>query len=138
MLVNLYSGVVDYLTTEMSTSQAKMFNLVTFIDSPGLVDGEMTYPFDVNKSISWLGERANLIFVFFEPIGQALCKRTLDMVEALHDKHAEKIRFYLSKADQAGEETDRQKVMMQIVQALCKRKGLNRTCFDMPTIYVPR
>ena len=27
--------------------------------------------------------------------------------------------------------------MMQIVQELCKRPGLNKTGFDMPTIYVP-
>ena len=26
---------------------------------------------------------------------------------------------------------------MQIVQELCKRPGLNRTGFDMPTIYIP-
>jgi hypothetical protein len=26
---------------------------------------------------------------------------------------------------------------MQIVQELCKRPGLNRTGFDMPTIYLP-
>ena len=31
----------------------------------------------------------------------------------------------------------RQRVMMQIVQELCKRPGLNRTGFDMPTIYIP-
>ena len=30
-----------------------------------------------------------------------------------------------------------QKVLMQIVQELCKRPGLNRTGFDMPTIFVP-
>lgn len=30
-----------------------------------------------------------------------------------------------------------QRVMMQIVQELCKRPGLNRTGFDMPTIYIP-
>ena len=30
-----------------------------------------------------------------------------------------------------------QRVMMQIVQELCKRPGLNRTSFDMPTIYIP-
>ena len=29
------------------------------------------------------------------------------------------------------------RVMMQIVQELCKRPGLNKTGFDMPTIYVP-
>ena len=41
------------------------------------------------------------------------------------------------QADEAGHESDRQRVMMQIVQELCKRPGLNRTGFDMPTIYVP-
>ena len=41
------------------------------------------------------------------------------------------------QADEAGHESDRQRVMMQIVQELCKRPGLNRTGFDMPTIYIP-
>jgi hypothetical protein len=47
------------------------------------------------------------------------------------------MNFYLSKADEAGSETDRQKVMMQIVQELCKRPGLNKCGFEMPTIYIP-
>ncbi|KAL4223617.1 hypothetical protein ACF0H5_017086 [Mactra antiquata] len=130
-------GVTDYLCTEISTSKQKKFSLVTFVDTPGLVDGDMKYPFDVNKSILWLGDLADLIFVFFDPIGQALCKRTLNIVEELSQKHAERMKFYLSKADEAGLESDRQRVMMQIVQELCKRPGLNRTGFDMPTIYVP-
>jgi len=83
------------------------------------------------------GDLADLIFVFFDPIGQALCKRTLNLVEELSKKHADRMRFYLSKADEAGHESDRQRVMMQIVQELCKRPGLNRTGFDMPTIYIP-
>ena len=68
---------------------------------------------------------------------QALCKRTLNIVEALNEKHSERMRFYLSKADEVGYECDRQRVMMQIVQELCKRPGLNRTGFDMPTICIP-
>lgn len=130
-------SLTDYLSTEISTSKQKKFSLVTFIDTPGLVDGDMKYPFDVNRSITWLGDTADLIFVFFDPIGQALCKRTLNLVETLNEKHADRMRFYLSKADEAGHESDRQRVMMQIVQELCKRPGLNRTGFDMPTIYVP-
>ncbi|XP_066974631.1 uncharacterized protein [Macrobrachium rosenbergii] len=130
-------GVVDYLTTEISTSKQKKFSLVTFIDTPGLVDGDMKYPFDVNHAMLWLGDLCDLIFVFFDPIGQALCKRTLNIVEQLNDTHSERIRFYLSKADEAGHESDRQRVMMQIVQELCKRPGLNKTGFDMPTIYIP-
>lgn len=49
-------GVVDYLNTEISTSKQKKFSLVTFIDTPGLVDGDMKYPFDVNQAMLWLGE----------------------------------------------------------------------------------
>lgn len=131
-------GVIDYMNTEVTTSKQKKFNLVNFIDTPGLVDGDMKYPFDVNKAILWLGENiADLIFVFFDPIGQALCKRTLNIVERLSEKQADIMKFYLSKADDAGEEHDRQRVMMQIVQELCKRPNLNKTAFEMNTIFVP-
>jgi len=132
-----HPGVVDYLQTEISTSKQKKFSLVTFVDTPGLVDGDMKYPFDVNVAIEWLGNLSDLIFVFFDPMGQALCKRTLNLVEKLNENHADKINYFLSKADEAGSESDRQRVMMQIVQELCKRPGLNRTGFDMPTIYIP-
>lgn len=130
-------GVLDYLNTEIVPSNAKKFNLVTFVDTPGLVDGEMYYPYDVEKTILWLGNLADQIFVFFDPIGQALCRRTVNLVEKLNGSHSEKINFFLSKADEAGQESDRQKVMMQIVQELCKRPGLNKCGFDMPTIYIP-
>ncbi|XP_069797404.1 uncharacterized protein [Narcine bancroftii] len=130
-------GLEEYLSTEISTSKQKKFNLVIFIDTPGLVDGDMTYEFDVDKSLILLGEQADLIFVFFDPMGQALCKRTLNVVEKLNENQSDKLKFYLSKADEAGPETDRQRVMMQIVQELCKRPGLNKCGFDMPTIYIP-
>ncbi|CDQ65960.1 unnamed protein product [Oncorhynchus mykiss] len=130
-------GVTDYLSAEISTSKQKKFSLVTFVDTPGLVDGDMVYPFDVNRAITSFGEQADLVFVFFDPMGQALCKRTLNIVEKLSDKVADKLRFYLSKADEAGRETDRQRVMMQIVQELCRRPGLNKCGFEMPTIYIP-
>uniref|UniRef100_A0A8C9VL48 Si:dkey-98f17.5 n=1 Tax=Scleropages formosus TaxID=113540 RepID=A0A8C9VL48_SCLFO len=132
-----FKGVTDYLSAEISTSRQKKFYLVTFVDTPGLVDGDMIYPFDVNNAIILLGQLADLIFVFLDPMGQALCKRTLDIVEKLNEMCGDKLRFYLSKADEAGRETDRQKVMMQIVQELCRRPGLNKCCFEMPTIYIP-
>jgi GTPase SAR1 family protein len=130
-------GVPDYLTTEISTSKQKKFGLVMFVDTPGLVDGDMAYPFDVNQSIEYLGSLCDLIFVFFDPIGQALCKRTLNIVENLNNSASDRIKFYLSKADTAGTESDRQRVLMQITQELCKRPGLNKCGFDMPTIFVP-
>lgn len=132
-----FKGVSEYLSTEICTSRQKRFSLVTFVDSPGLVDGDMKYPFDVDEVIMWLGDLCDLILVFFDPMGQALCKRTLNIVENLNDKHGDRLRFYLSKADEAGGESDRQRVMMQIVQELCKRPGLNKCGFDMPTIYIP-
>ena len=61
---------MDYLQTEVSTSKQKKFPLVTFVDTPGLVDGDMNYPFDVNRALLWLGDLVDLIFVFFDPIGQ--------------------------------------------------------------------
>ncbi|KAM3868116.1 uncharacterized protein ACN63O_007814 [Diretmus argenteus] len=132
-----FKGVIDYLSAEISTSKQKKFSLVTFVDTPGLVDGDMIYPFDVNSAITWFGEQADLVFVFFDPMGQALCKRTLNIVEKLSEKCGDKLHFYLSKADVAGKETDRQRVMMQIVQELCRRPGLNKCGFEMPTIYIP-
>ena len=57
--------------------------------------------------------------------------------ERLNEHDSDKIRFFLSKADTAGTESDRQRVLMQITQELCKRPGLNKCGFDMPTIYIP-
>lgn len=58
-------------------------------------------------------------------------------LERLNENDTDKIRFFLSKADTAGTESDRQRVLMQITQELCKRPGLNKCGFDMPTIYIP-
>ncbi|XP_029944522.1 uncharacterized protein LOC115386417 [Salarias fasciatus] len=132
-----FDGVSEYVSTEICTSRQKRFSLVTFIDSPGLVDGDMKYPFDVDQVLLWLGKLCDLILVFFDPMGQALCKRTLNIVDLLNEEHGDRLHFYLSKADEAGGESDRQRVMMQIVQELCKRPGLNKCGFDMPTIYIP-
>uniref|UniRef100_A0A3B3QTW8 Si:dkey-98f17.5 n=1 Tax=Paramormyrops kingsleyae TaxID=1676925 RepID=A0A3B3QTW8_9TELE len=132
-----FKGLTDYLSAEISTSKQKKFSLVTFVDTPGLVDGDMVYPFDVNNAIISFGQQADLIMVFFDPMGQALCKRTLDIVEKLSETCGDRLLFYLSKADEAGRETDRQRVMMQIVQELCRRPGLNKCGFEMPTIYIP-
>ena len=57
----------------------------------------MKYPFDVNNAIFEMSNLADLVLVFFDPIGQALTKRTLDVVETVHKKYPEKIRFFLSK-----------------------------------------
>ncbi|CAF1685230.1 unnamed protein product, partial [Adineta ricciae] len=130
-------GLMNYLTTEISSSKQKKFPLVSFVDTPGLVDGAMAYPFDVEQAILWLGNHADLIFVLFDPIGQALCKRTLTLVEQLNKSNPEKMHYYLAKADEAGSDRDRHRVLMQIVQNLCRQPEISKTNFDMPTIYLP-
>lgn len=129
-------SVLNYVTTELYPTGENL-NLITLIDSPGLADGALHYPFDIERSFTCLSDIADLIFIFFDPIGQALCKRTLNIVEKMANLHPDKMRFYLSKADEAGEESDRQKVMMQIVQELCKRPCLNQCGFEMSTIFIP-
>lgn len=61
MCTHFIEGLIDYVTTEISTSKQKKFSLVTFIDTPGLVDGEMNYPFDVEKAIKFLGNLLKLL-----------------------------------------------------------------------------
>ncbi|TNM96751.1 hypothetical protein fugu_014907 [Takifugu bimaculatus] len=140
-----FKGVSEYLSTEICTSRQKRFSLVTFVDSPGLVDGDMKYPFDVDEVILWLGDLCDLILVFFDPMGQALCKRTLNIVESLNEKHGDRLRFLPQQSRRGRWRVGQtahfkfvpQRVMMQIVQELCKRPGLNKCGFDMPTIYIP-
>jgi hypothetical protein len=83
------------------------------------------------------GNYVDLIFVLFDPIGQALCKRTLTLVEQLNKANPEKMHYYLAKADEAGSDRDRHRVLMQIVQNLCRQPEISKTNFDMPTIYLP-
>ncbi|KAK3553182.1 hypothetical protein QTP86_031758, partial [Hemibagrus guttatus] len=130
-------GVSEYVSTEICTSRQKHFSLVTFVDTPGLVDGDMKYPFDVDQAILQLGDMCDLILVFFAPMGEALCKRTLNIVEQLYERQGDRLCFYLSKADEARGESGRQGVMMQIVQELRKRPGLSKCAIEMPTIYIP-
>ena len=45
--------------------------MITFIDTPGLVDGSFQYPFPVEDAIVAVAKHVDLIYVFFDPIGQA-------------------------------------------------------------------
>lgn len=47
----------------------------------GLVDGDMSYPFDVNESILWLAELCDMVFVFFDPIGQVRARMNYNICQ---------------------------------------------------------
>ncbi len=115
-------------------SKEKNFICVDLVDTPGLVDGDMQYPFDVQDAIIHMAEHVDLILVFFDPIGQATCKRTMQVVERLNNSpHLEKIHYFMSKADAVEKEHDRQRVLIQITQNLATRIR-NSHAFNLPTV----
>ena len=128
----IYNG----LQTEISTSKERCFPLITFIDTPGLVDGNCQYLFPVEDALLAVAKHADLIYIFFDPIGQALCERTMKVIERLNLDHAEKLRYFLSKADTVPNERDRQKVVVQITQNLSSRVR-NAHAFELPSLYMP-
>ncbi|KAJ3327053.1 hypothetical protein HDU76_012407 [Blyttiomyces sp. JEL0837] len=130
-------GVMAALSTEVVPSRAKTFSSITFIDSPGLVDGQMNYPFDPEAALARLAQEVDLILVFFDPIGQALCERTMRVVERISGTEGHKMHFFLSKADTVPDETDRQRVLVQIAQNLTYRIKDRQFSLNIPPIYIP-
>lgn len=131
-------GLKESICAEVCPSKARSFPLVELIDTPGLVDGDMEYGFDVKEAILGFAEHCDMVMCLFDPIGQALCKRTMDVVEQLNARHHEKMRFFVSKADQMEKESDRQGVLIQITQNLSSRLAASDNfALKLPTIYRP-
>ena len=60
----------------------------------------------------------------------------MKVIERLNLDHAEKLRYFLSKADTVPNERDRQKVVVQITQNLSSRVR-NAHAFELPSLYIP-
>jgi len=129
-------GVTDFICTEFSTSTEKNFPLVEFIDTPGLTDGTLKYPFDVDEVICELAEHATMIMVFLDPIGKALVSRCMNVVQRLAVTHSAKMSYYLTKFDTAGDEVDRTNVVSQIVQELQGRVKATHA-LKLHTMFLP-
>lgn len=44
----------------------------------------------------WLAAHADMVLLFFDPIGQATCKLTMDVVESLNNsEHVDKILYFM-------------------------------------------
>ncbi|KAF0685979.1 Aste57867_22182 [Aphanomyces stellatus] len=129
--------LVENLTTHVSTSTARHFNVVDFCDTPGLVDGDISYPFDVNAAIVAMAAHADLIFVFLDPMGQALCSRTMQVVKALNQngQYADKMKYYLTKADTVTDSKEMMKLMVQITQNI-KANIQNQHGLEIPSIWI--
>jgi hypothetical protein len=128
--------LVENLTTRVSVSKAKSFYVVDFIDTPGLVDGNVSYPFEVNDAIVDLADYADLIFVFMDPVGQALVSRTMTVTKELNKKYYDKMRYYMTKADTVTKQEDLMKLAVQIAQNV-QDHIKNQHGFEIPAIFLP-
>lgn len=135
-LCELYPGFLRNLSLKTCPSKNGRLKLLDIVDTPGLADGELQYPFDVEKIILDMTRYVDLFLVFFDPIGQALGRRVLSVVERLTDICPDKVRFCLTKVDQIRTEEERIKVMCQTTQSLTA-KIKSRHGFDLIPIYIP-
>jgi ribosome biogenesis GTPase A len=109
-------AVVNCLETHFSQSDERLFSMVNFIDTPGLVDGHVEYPFDVNKGIVYMAKHVDKILIFLDPMGKATVTRTMDVIKALQEDYQEKTSFYMTKADQIDSQSDIMDVIAQTVR----------------------
>jgi hypothetical protein len=70
--------------------------------------------------VLWLTRQADLVLVFFDPHGQATCARTNTIVQQINREPAlrQKVRYFLTRADEIRTETERSKVLTQLSQSL--------------------
>ena len=131
-----FPGLLNNLTIKTSTSRARNFEQIVFIDTPGLADGGLRYRFDVEQVYEWFAKHCDLICVFLDPIGQALCQKTNQLVAKLVEKNICDVKFFMTKGDMFASEEDQVKCMCQITQTLasCIQPAHG---FEMPLIYLP-
>ena len=79
-----FKGLLKNLSIKTSTSEARNFENIVFIDTPGLADGGLQYKFDVENVYSWFARHCDLVLVFLDPVGMALCTKTTDFIKKLH------------------------------------------------------
>ncbi|OMJ84315.1 hypothetical protein SteCoe_14601 [Stentor coeruleus] len=102
------------LNTKISSKNDNLFQYVDFIDTPGLTDGLVKYNCDIIEMIKWISEYVDMILIFLDPVGQALCAKTMEIITFLYAKHREKFQICLSKIDQVVEERDFLRLNQQI------------------------
>ena len=79
-----FKGLLKNLSIKTSTSYARNFENIVFIDTPGLADGSLQYKFDVENVYSWFAHHCDLVLVFLDPYGMALCNKTTTFIKKLN------------------------------------------------------
>ena len=116
----VYGKFFANLTTKTCTNKVKNIEKIDFIDTPGLTDGNVDYDCDIIEMIKWVSAHVDAILVFLDPVGQALCTKTMNMIEYLYLKHKKKTSICLSKIDQVDPD-DFNKLSMQVYSAIIAR-----------------
>ena len=75
-----FPGFLSSLKVKTRTNKQKNFEDIVLIDTPGLADGHLRYKFNIEEAIMWLASHCDLVYVFLDPIGQALCKKTNQLI----------------------------------------------------------
>ena len=101
------------MTVKTSTSKMRNFEQIVFIDTPGLADGGLQYKFDVEGVYEWFAKHVDLVAVFLDPVGQALCHRTNVLISRLINLKCD-VKFFMTKGDMFRNEQDLSKCMCQI------------------------
>ena len=146
--ITKFDNVMDNLITEVVPSKERAFTLCDLVDTPGLTDGGLVYPYAINDILAWIADKVDLIFCFFDPHGQALCERTRQVVQSIESNptNRNKLTFVLTKIDTFKNEQEKGKVMVQLSQSLtqahfysetAQKKGFGNHALNVLGIFLP-
>ena len=127
---------VSALVLKRVASSARRFQDVDLVDSPGLVDGGVRYDLDPARAICVIAAECDVVLAFFDPIGQALCRRTVDCVKSLTSVPVD-LHFCLTKIDTVTSRLDLAKVSSQLVSVLTTAIGAQHIGFELLPICMP-
>lgn len=127
--------LVDNLRTEMRLPLEPRSNLVTFIDTPGLIPDSNRLQFDCGEVMMKLAHYAQQILIFCDPIGQAFSPPLQEFVKEANHDYGKKMTFFLTKADSLKED-ERGRIVASIAQTLSEKVS-NRT-IDVRPIHLPQ
>ena len=80
---------MNHLNTKIIASN--VLEKIELVDTPGLIDGDVQYRYDVSTILKFFASQSDLILVFLDPQGQAFCQRTMDLVDDLYHHYENKI-----------------------------------------------
>ncbi|KAH8583380.1 uncharacterized protein ELE39_000148 [Cryptosporidium sp. chipmunk genotype I] len=135
-IVERNPSLLPSLSVKTFPSSQGRLQSINFIDTPGLVDGDSIYSFDIDNVIKDIAlSLCDLVLICIDPSGQALSKRLLSLGKYLAESVPHKANFLLTKIDEIPTEEDRIKVMCQVAQNLSSSITIKHG-FDLIPIYI--